>query len=181
MQKKERIHMIRKLFGKNEGFPSRDWDGVQRITPMPEPDPEPRLPAPWSTSGLIYQDETGDLSVNMSSIAEAKLVKKDAKLRQRELRTEKRALTTAMQEIRARYRQKTATRDPSVRGMGNFGRALRTMDQYSRAADRNNREQELAPYETAKAKLDHQIYLLDRLVNTIDARMHELEGSQEAA
>lgn len=152
--------MFRRMFGKRE---ERKPEADQPLRPilteasgsregLPAPvQEEPQLqPADWSTTGLILTNRAGDIGVNLKTAAESKLAIKDLRLRKRALSAEKRVVTQEMAVIRREYTVKNANRGPSIRGGGNVGKFVRTMDSVNRSLERSNRERELDPLDARK-------------------------------
>jgi hypothetical protein len=127
---------------------------------------------------MVLSDGGDQWTISCSSLPELRIAKREIRARQKELRVQKRELNAEMTQIRAHYRQKNANRGPSIRGGGGFGRALRTIDQVGRAADRRIREGDIAPYERAKLVIDKEINTLDRLVILLDQAMESLKETE---
>jgi hypothetical protein len=124
---------------------------------------EPELP-----QGITVHDN-GDISIRVSTVAEAKLAIKQLRLRKKELGLEKKQISTEMAEIKADRRQQVANQGPMMRGGGGFGKTVRAFQSSSRAAARAKHANQLAPYEDAKTHLD-------RLIMNVDNGIHQLEA-----
>lgn len=179
--------MFKRMFGKKDEEPRPVAEQPLRPIPVdsresPGPLPaqiqeEPALrPADWSTTGLILTNETGDIGVSLKTAAEAKLAVKDLRLRKRALNAEKRLVTQQMAAIRRDYTVMNANRGPSMRGGGNVGKIVRSMDSVTRSIERSNRERDLMPLDERKRWYEARVNDVDALIQRLEAYMVQLEA-----
>lgn len=179
--------MLRKMFGrKKEQQSGSGPEEALRPLKLDSPPPpekvaaEERLAVEWSPSGSVKTNRDGDLLLRVSDVKQARLAIKELRSRKRALNAEKRRANQTMTAIRQQFSTKNVRRSPAVRGMGGFGRTLRTMDQLSRANDRSNRENQLAPYAAEKQQLELGIHHIDQLIHHCEVYILENEASENA-
>ena len=135
-------------------------------------------PVEWCSIGTLLTNDAGELHLRLSSVQEAKLTIKALRIRKKELNAAKRENNQKMAAIRRDYAARNARRGPSVRGMGGFGKFIRSMDQLGRANARSSRENELAPLEQWKRELEGAIHTLDLAIHHCELYIHNQEVEQ---
>lgn len=108
------------------------------------------------------------LSSPIRSVAAAKIVIKELKLKKKEYVLAKKEISQQQKEIRANYTEQVRQRGSKFIGGGSIGRIVRTVQTISRDADRRTLAETLAPLEQFKNKVDASINLIDQKILQIE-------------
>lgn len=115
-------------------------------------------------NSFVTITDNGELCISVQSVAEAKIVIKELKLKKKEYALVKRELTQNQKQIRAEYTDKVRQRGSKFRGVGSIGRLMRTVQTVNRDADRRTLAQQLAPLEQQKNAVDAIVNAIDQTI-----------------
>ena len=116
------------------------------------------------------------VSVNATSLPEAKLALKELRLKKKEFGIQKKLILARQQEIRASYTEEVRTRGSIVRGGGGIGKFLRLVQTISRDSKRSRLAVDLAPLEREKQEVENMIHTIDRVILQVEAQLLRYEA-----
>ncbi len=128
-----------------------------------------------ATTNFISIDGT-TVSVNIKTIAEAKIALKELRLKKKEYGLLKRALAEEQREIRADYTHDVRTRGSMLRGGGGFGRFIRLFQTISRDNKKSSLAAAIAPFEHRKQLYEGVIRSLDSAIIQVEAHLLKNAG-----
>jgi hypothetical protein len=144
------------------------WFRSRQPDPNPEPQADDSTPAvidgDWSESGLVFFKSDGGILSSAKVASEAKLAIKEIRLRKKEFQLYKKGVAAEMAELRAERRLKVAKQGSMMRGGGEFGKIVRSMERISRDSARARHASQLSPLEHKKAIIDERIAILDSAI-----------------
>jgi hypothetical protein len=113
---------------------------------------------------VTYDDEGHIARIECNSIADAKLIIKEIKLKKREYTAQKKQVSTEMAEVRARLRSHIISMTPPVRLSGTIGKVTRGITQASKVTARAAADREIRALEAKKAIIEDRINRVDSCV-----------------
>jgi hypothetical protein len=118
------------------------------------------------------------LSAQASSVAEAKLAIKECKMLKKELALEKKEVSAELAAVRSGRSQSLGNRRSTMRGGGEMGQFVRTIDRFFRDRERASHANTVAPYEKQKQTIDSHIRDVDKLILKLEQVIvdYELEA-----
>jgi hypothetical protein len=123
---------------------------------LPEPEKSP--------SGLISYMADGEIKLQGTTIAEAKTVIAELRLRKKQLAELKREVAVRERELRADQTDRVRHQGSLVHGSGTFAKVVRGGQQAARQNARANLANHLRPLEARKRALDAQIGATERVI-----------------
>lgn len=114
-----------------------------------------------------------EVNVSFHSVADAKRVLKELKLKKKEYALAKRDISQRQKLIRAEYTDTVRRRGSKFRGGGSLGSFIRTVQTFSRDAERSALAQELAPLERQKNSVDAIINEIDKVILQVESYIVE--------
>lgn len=112
---------------------------------------------------------TPEMNISLHSLADAKRALKELKLKKKEYVLAKRDISQRQKLIRAEYTDTVRRRGSKFRGGGGLGSFIRTVQTFSRDAERSALAQQLAPLEQQKNSVD-------AIINGIDGAILQVES-----
>jgi len=139
--------------------------------PEPVHAPAPVLPiaAPEIVpgAGLTFL-ANGDIHISIESVPEAKLAVKQLKLKKKEFALDKNAVTTELSRMRAEHQIHLGNQGSMVRGGGNLGKTIRTVQHISRDTAKQSYVNALAPLERQKTAIEQHMLKIDDAVMQLE-------------
>jgi hypothetical protein len=105
-----------------------------------------------------------EVSISVSSAAEAKLAIKELKLLKKGFALQKKEVAATIKMRRFDYSQEVKTRGSMVRGGGGLGRFFRGVQSISRDNKRAGLAKDLHPLESEKDRLDSVMNSIDQII-----------------
>lgn len=126
-----------------------------------------------SSQNNIVKFTDTDLDISLRSVADAKRALKELKLKKKEYALAKRDISQRQKLIRAEYTDTVRRRGSKFRGGGGLGSFIRTVQTFSRDAERSALAQQLAPLERQKNSVDAIINGIDQAILQIESYIVE--------
>lgn len=117
----------------------------------------------------VYYFPDGGFKYSASSVAEAKVVLRELRLKKKEVALAKREVTAKQREVRSQYTGYVRRRGSKLIGGGGVGHFIRALQTVDRDAKRRDLAQALEP-------LQQEADRLDRLIAALDQALLNLEG-----
>ncbi len=90
------------------------------------------------------------------------------KLKKKELALGKKAITTELSRMRAEHQIQLGNQASMVRGGGNFGKVLRTIQHVSRDTAKQSYVNTLAPLERQKTAIEQYVLKIDNAITQLE-------------
>ena len=110
--------------------------------------------------GITF-DANGEFKYSASSVAEARQVLTEIRLKKKELQLAKRELTEKKREIGAEYTDYVRQRGSKIRGGGHLGEFIRAIQTAGRDSRRRSMARAIEPLEQQRERLDRLLLDLD--------------------
>jgi len=122
-----------------------------------------------SVQNSIVKFTDTEVDISLQSVADAKRALKELRLKKKEYALAKRDISQRQKLIRAEYTDTVRRRGSKFRGGGGLGSFIRTVQTFSRDAERSALAQQLAP-------LERQKFSVDAIINGIDQAILQIES-----
>ena len=126
-----------------------------------------------SSQNSIIKFTDTEMDISLHSVAGAKRVLKELKLKKKEYALAKRDISQRQKLIRAEYTDTVRRRGSKFRGGGGLGSFIRTVQTFSRDAERSALAQQLAPLERQKNSVDAIMNGIDQAILQVESYIVE--------
>ncbi len=128
---------------------------------------EPIEPSEPPVPGVTVEPN-GNLTINVSTVEEARLAIKQLRLHKRERQLQRKEIVEAQKVTRTDRRTEVARQGSKVRGGGNAGKFVRSAQTIGRDTDRHRHAGEMATFDEQKAQVDAIIMRIDAAILQLD-------------
>lgn len=125
------------------------------------------------SQSLVTISQDGEVTVSVTTLAEAKLALKELKLKKKEFTLLKKQVSEQERQIRADYADRTRRHGSRFQGGGTIGRIIRISQTASRDSARRELAQQLAPYENQKREIEAIRARIDEVILKVETVIHQ--------
>ncbi|MCU0534324.1 MAG: hypothetical protein MUD14_10570 [Hydrococcus sp. Prado102] len=111
---------------------------------------------------LVTITRTGEIYMIVKSVIDAKAAIKELKLKKREYALVKKEITQQQKLIRAEYTDQVRRQGSKMRGGGQLGSLVRSIQTYNRNSNRRELADQLAPLEQQKNVVETVIHAIEQ-------------------